>query len=214
MSQYFVQGSVDRLILGYQNDGPAARRECRTDVAESRQIVLHVLDDVEADHGIELALEVREVFRAAEVAAADLQIGPPAKTHALAGEVLVVDIGGYVVLAAAGELLGHVTDAGAEFQHPLAEVGTDGVGHPPVEAFRAGERIQNVRAGIAVDVAGEVAAYDHPQRADGVFGADFLAFLVGAAVIADGDLVDGGLPFGELDGDFGLDAEAVAPDGN
>ena len=64
----------------------------------------------------------------------------------------------------------------------------------------------------AIDVAREVTAQDHPQRAHRVLGADLLAFVVRAAVITDRHFVNRGLPLGELDGDFGLDAEPVAAD--
>jgi hypothetical protein len=36
-----------------------------------------------------------------------------------------------------------------------------------------------------------------------------LAFFIGAAIVADGNFVDGSLAFGELDGELGLDAETV-----
>jgi hypothetical protein len=200
--------------LWNQNNGASPGSQGGSDVAQRGEIIFDVLHHVEADHGIELAPEGGEIRAATEIAVTDLHSGAAAKPDALAGEVLVVDVGGDVVFAAAGELLGHIADTGAELEHTGADPWTDRIRHPSIEAPGAGEGIENVRAGVAIDVAGEVEADDEPERGDGIFAADLLAVFVGAAVIADGDFVDGGLALGELDGDFGLDAEAVAADGN
>jgi len=47
---------------------------------------------------------------------------------------------------------------------------------------------------------------------DAVFPTDFLAFRVGTSVVDDGDFVHSRPDFGHLDGEFRLQAEAVAPD--
>jgi hypothetical protein len=50
--------------------------------------------------------------------------------------------------------------------------------------------------------------------ADAVSPADFFAFFVGAAVVGNGNFVDGDLELGDLGGDFRLEAEAVFLDGD
>jgi len=129
-------------------------------------------------------------------------------------QVFLVQIGGNVTLAALDELAGEVSHAGADFENAFADVGTDGVGHPAVEVGRVGKGVENGHAGFVIDVGGEGILGDDPEGFERVFQADLLAFLVGAAVVADRDFVDSGLPLGELNGDLGLEAEAVGPDGN
>ena len=96
----------------------------------------------------------------------------------------------------------------------VAQPGPHRVRHPPVEALRAGQRIQDLRTAVQVDVAREVAAHNHPQRAHRVFGADLLALVVSAPVVTDRHFVNRRLPLGELNSEFRFDAKPVAVDWN
>lgn len=55
---------------------------------------------------------------------------------------------------------------------------------------------------------------DAVDGADAVSPADLFAFFVGAAVVGDGNLINGDFEFGDLGGDFGFEAEAVFLDGD
>ena len=65
--------------------------------------------------------------------------------------------------------------------------------------------------GFAVD---EIVFYDADDGADAVLPADFFSFIVAAWVVGDGGFHDAELHFGELGGDFWLEAEAVFFDGD
>ncbi len=53
-----------------------------------------------------------------------------------------------------------------------------------------------------------------PEGAKAVFPADFLAFFVGAAPVADADLINSQAALGHFDGDLWLKAKAVLLDRN
>ena len=65
-----------------------------------------------------------------------------------------------------------------------------------------------------MNFAAEFGPEDCPKNDEGIAQPDFLAFVVGTAVIADRRFIDAGVPPRELHGQFGVDAEAVALDWN
>ncbi len=214
MAERFVERAVDGLSFGDQDDGPAAGFECGMDVAEGTEVILDVFDDVEADDGIELLLHPLEVRRIGRVHPLHLQRLAVGETVLEPLQMLTVDIGGDIALPSGDQLPGEIPHASADFQNAPADEGGDGLGHPPVEVRRIGEGIEDRLVGIGIDIRREGVPQNHPERLEGIFQADFLAFLVGAAVVADGGFVDLGLTLGELDGNFGFESEAVRPDGD
>ena len=108
------------------------------------------------------------------------------------------------------EVLRQVADAGADLEDDRADEGPHSVGHPRVEPGRLRQRVENPRPFVQVNVPPGAIAENQPDRLKGVFERRFFALGVGAAVIADGDLVEGGAALCELDRQLRLQAEAVA----
>src|SRR6516165_3670018 len=127
--------------------------------------------------------------------------------------MFLVDIGGYIFLTARNELPREVSDAGSDFEHAFSHEGANRIGHPAIELWGMGKGVQDGLLGILVEAAAHPVAEDDGQRLNRVPETGFLALLIGAAMIADGRLINARPSFGELDGDFGLDAEPVAANG-
>ena len=100
MPEFFIQGIKDALSGGNQNHRAAAVFEHRTDVSQSLQIVFDVLQHVQADHGIHLALKGRVIFGIGGIQLRDFQIGPVRQTVAQALQMLAIDVGGDISLSA------------------------------------------------------------------------------------------------------------------
>jgi hypothetical protein len=212
MAESLVKRSIDALSLRHQNDGAAAGFECRVDIAEGAEIVLNVLDDIEAHDGIQLLFEPLEVGRIGRVHPFHFQCLAVGEAVFQAFEMFVVDVGGDVPLSPGNQLSREVAHPGADFQDPVADERCDRLRHPTVEVRGVGECVQDRLVGVRVDVGGEGVAQNHPERLEGVLQADLLSLRVGPAVVADRRFVDLGLSLGELDGDFRLEAEAVRAD--
>src|ERR1700730_15772953 len=98
--------------------------------------------------------------------------------------------------AAGDELAREVPNPTSDFQHLAAAERADDVGHPGVETRRAGEARQNLAAirVLAIDGVAEGKSGDGGQRAEPVAPVDLLAVRVGAAGVADRQLVDARTP--------------------
>ena len=62
---------------------------------------------------------------------------------------------------------------------------------------------------VLVDVVGHGELGKSPERAEAVLPVDFLPLLIGPSGVADWDLKQAGVPFGQLDRQLDLDAEIV-----
>ena len=62
MPERNVQTAVKSRVLGRQDDCPASGFEHSTNVCECRGDILHVLEHVQHDRGVELAAEIAKVF--------------------------------------------------------------------------------------------------------------------------------------------------------
>ena len=107
-----------------------------------------------------------------------------------------------------------VSDTGADFEHSLPHVGLNRIRHPAIEARRAGQRMQCLGAFVFVNVFCEGIPQNHVDRFEGILKSDLLALFIGAAVVADGRFVNPHLAPSQFDGQFRLDAETQAADGN
>ena len=99
-------------------------------------------------------------------------------------------------------------DAVADERSELAE-------HPAVEAAGPPDALEHVVAVVRGEAPVEEPVLEQqPEGLDAVLPADVLALCVAAAVVADGHLVDARVPLGQPRGELGLDAEAVALEGD
>src|ERR1035438_4163908 len=145
-----------------------------------------------------------------QVAVPHLHVGTVLEARPQLREVLRIDVSRDVAFAPRREDAGQVADARSGLQHPLADVRLEGAGQPPIETLGAGERIEDIRSGIFVEISGEGKAQDYIDSFEGVLQPDLLAFFVSPAVIIDGRFVDAHASLGQFDGQFRLQSEAVA----
>ena len=92
MPEHRVQLAVYALILGYQNYRTPARFQDPVDVFKCLFIMLHVLQDIEANHRVDLSTERLEVFGSSEIVLRDADVGPVSHTRAQPAQVLIVNV--------------------------------------------------------------------------------------------------------------------------
>src|SRR5215471_9028540 len=125
-------------------------------------------------------------------------------------QVLWINIRGYISFSPRYQKASEISDARSDFHDAVAYIGLDRLRHPAVEPWSRGQSIECLRSGALIDVTGETSLqYDIKSR-HRIFGAYFFPLLVCATVITDGCFVNSCVPLGKLDGDFRLNAEAVA----
>lgn len=214
MTKGFIERAVDALAFGDQDDGAAVDFKSGVDVFQRAKVVFDVFDDIEADDGIHLLPEADEVIRIGSVHHLRFERGTVGEAGAEALHVFAVEVRCDVTFAAGDQLAREIAHAGANFEDAFTDVGADGVSHPAVEVGRVGKSVEDGFVGIGIDVRCDGVFGNHPDGFDSVFQADFLAFFVCPAVVADGDFEDFGLALGEFDGDFGLETEAIGADGD
>jgi hypothetical protein len=137
MPEFVVERAVDGHAFRHQDDGPTAGRERRAYIAKGGFVVTDMFQNVEADHGVEPLLKRLEIPGLLEIAFAGLNVRPSLKTCAQATQVLGADIAGDITLTSAREQRSQVADAGADFEHMLADVGRHSACHPRIETRRS-----------------------------------------------------------------------------
>src|SRR5215210_676449 len=215
MAEDLVEAGVELLARGHVEHQPAAGGQHVVHVAQGEEGIADVLQHVQADHRVELPVPGLEGPRVLEVDAGHLEVGLAEGEVLQIVDVVRVDVAREIEVARQ-QPGGDVADAGADLQHPGADVGRDRLGHPAVEAlgpFEAGEDVGAVLV-LGVDVVEEAVLDDRPQGLEGVLPADLLAFAVGAAEVADGHLEDPALALGDLGRDLRLHGEVVGADGD
>jgi hypothetical protein len=126
-----------------------------------------------------------------------------------------VFFGGDVEDAAGHEASGNVTDAGANFEDGVTDMGAEFAGEPAQVLRGAGEVVEHAAAvGDGIEVVDQPEFEDDAEGFEAVFPADFLAFFISAAVVTDGHFVNAEFALGALHDDFGLEAETVGADGD
>src|SRR4029077_1967358 len=145
VAQHLVEAGVEAGPLRHIEHHPAAGRPRAVHVAQGDQRVAHVLQDVQADHRVEGPQPGRETARVLEVDAVDAQVGFAEGEVLQIVEVVRVDVARQVEVARQ-QPGGDVADAGADLQHPRADVGGDRLGHPAVEVLRLLQAVGGVGA--------------------------------------------------------------------
>src|SRR5436190_5019185 len=200
--------------MRHQDNRPAARPQRRMDIAQTLEVVLDVLQHIQTDNGIHAFVKRREIVGVGQVAGANLKVRPMMEARSQAGDVLFVNIGGYVHLTAGDELPGKIAYTGADLQYSFSHVWPDRIGHPGIESAGARKNIQDFGPGALVDIFREVIPENYVNRLDCIPKADLLALLIASSVIADGHFIDPDLPARHLDRQLRLDPEAVATNGD
>ena len=215
MAQHLVERAEDLRPLRHQHDGPAPRGQHRPDVAQRADVIVYMLDHVEADHRVEAALGARKGLATGHVGERDVEVGAVGGQPLQRLQVERVDVRGDV-LVARDQPAGQVAGARADLEDALAAEGEDGIGHPGVEAWGPPQAAEDLRAPgvLLVDAVGPPEAQDGEERAEAVAPADLLPLLVGAPRVADGHLEDARPALGQLDGQLRLEPEVVGDQGD
>src|SRR6266568_8121290 len=129
-------------------------------------------------------------------------------------QVFVVNIGRDIQISSWTQYSRQVSHPGAKLQDSGADKWLNRVRHPLIES--AGERhcVQDLLAGIFVDMAGHAVPDDREEGVEGVNQADLFALVVCAPTVADWHFVNTCPPFCKLDREFRLKPESVARQGN
>ena len=143
-----TESAIDRAVQRGQGrneeNQPTLRFEQLADRGERRDVVLHVLQHIEADDRIEaLAADGAVVVRQIEMRHRDVRV--IRESRAEPGQVFLPRIRQYEALAVDEERR-EVADPRADLQHLRSDPGTDPIEHPGVVAHRAGETLQCLRA--------------------------------------------------------------------
>src|SRR5665213_723350 len=214
MADLPVDGAISGWIVRDQQNQPPARLEQGSHGSERRGVILKMFEHIEADHGIELPLERKKMFRVRCVERPDPHGRAVPEPVPEAVEILTFDIGCNVERPARAEMPAEIPRARSDFENPAAGVGGNRVRQPAIELRREGKRVENRMPRIVVKPAGEARPEDDPYGLERVAQTDLLAILISPAMVADGRFVNAGFAPRELDGQFGFDAETVALDGN
>jgi hypothetical protein len=105
----------------------------------------HVLQYVQADHGVNRLGNLVEMIRVLEIADADAQRRPVVKARLQARDVFWIDVAGNVHIAPARQVHCQIPDAGSKLKHILPHKWCNSGGHPSVETRGLRKRVQNLR---------------------------------------------------------------------
>ena len=211
MPQDLILGPIQPHASRHQDDGfPVGRQKVRY-VAHSTFVVIQMLNHVHTDDRVELHRSGAEFLNAIQVQQGDAQAGLTRFEFFEHFDIEGIDVGCVVALAD-HELAGDVPDAGPDFQHIMADVRVDRLGHPMIEVLGAAHAEQDLALErfIRENIVRVPEPDDGPNRFDSVFPVDFFTFVIGSAGIADGHFEDFGLALGQLDGQLRFDPEIIA----
>ena len=72
------------------------------------------------------------------------------KTGLQPRQMLRIDVGGGVAFPPTHQRARKISNAGADFENSIADVRTDGVGHPAIETRCRGKGMERARAGVLI----------------------------------------------------------------
>jgi hypothetical protein len=119
MPELFIQRIVNTLPGGNQNHRAAAVLEHARMVSQSLPIVFNVLQNIQANHGVHLALKGRVIFWNCGIQLRDFQVRPMRKPVAETLQMFAVDVGGHISLSSRQELPGQIAHPRADLEDVL-----------------------------------------------------------------------------------------------
>src|SRR5438309_1240767 len=140
VSQRFVEGAVQRSQRRHQEDEPSAGLEQVVHRTQRRAVVLDVLQDVQADDGIE-PLGAESGAHRGQPQLRDRHVRPPCEPLAQPVKVVALGVGEHDPLAVDQERR-HVADSGPDLEHPAPHPGAQPVEHPAIVAGGRGHALE------------------------------------------------------------------------
>src|SRR5579872_558257 len=174
-----------------------------------------VFQDIDAQHRSKRSSDGWVIGRLFRIEFQNLDIRSPQKTVLKSVQVQRISLRSDIPDAPAHEAAREVSYTGAHFEHGVADMRPQFPRQPTQVLRRAGHVVEEGPAvGLRVQIVDQPEVQDDAERADAIAPTDLLPFLIGTAVIADGNLVNPQLSLGRLHRDLGLEAETVAADRN
>src|SRR5580698_424702 len=98
-----------------------------------------MLQNVEANNGVHLAVKRRVIFRNGRIQLRDFQMRPVREPVTEVLQMLPVYVGGHISFSSRQQLAGKITHPRSNFEYVSAYIRPDSVRHPAIEIRRAGK---------------------------------------------------------------------------